>query len=145
MTITKNTRSRLYEIAFADILDHIGNEIGNEKMDYFLEHFCRVFSIDYTSLSILKNMYARKMLPNKKERALFAIATKLTLSRLNIDYRTLRKYRREWELNGHPEMQPRVVNEFLKPVIESFVRNYLRMSYDNLFYLNVLKDLDADE
>lgn len=145
MIITKNTRSRLYEIAFADILDHIAKEIGNEKTDYFLEHFCRVFSIDYTSLSILKNMYARKMLPNKKERALFAIATKLTLSRLNIDYRTLRKYRREWELNGHPEMQPRVVNEFLKPVIESFVRNYLRMSYDNLFYLNVLKDLDADE
>ena len=53
LPLTSNTLERFYEIAFVRILDNIIKTMPNEKLDYFLEHFCKVFDMDFTSISIL--------------------------------------------------------------------------------------------
>jgi hypothetical protein len=141
-SITDNTRARLYEIAFTEIIAKLNEIVGNEKTDYFLEHFCKMYEIDFTSISIVKNMYAKRMRPNKREIALFSIITRTPMKQLKIDYRTLMKYRREWVLNGNPQLFPNVVNEFLKPAIQKLVDSYLELMYDSLFYLKNIRSVN---
>lgn len=142
---TKNTVNRLYEIAFESIIANLNENVGNERVDYFLEHFCNLFTIDYTSISILKNMYLKKMRPNKREKVLYATATHTPFAKTRIDYRTIKKYRDEWELLGGAEMQPCVINEYLRPVIKLFVDKYLSLMFDNLWNISYIKGIEMDE
>jgi hypothetical protein len=144
MRIDENTKTRLYEIGFYEILDNLTQSVGNEKVDYFLEHFCKMFDMDFTSISIVKNMYFKRMRPDKREHSLFFKFTEMPLSKLKIDYRTYRKYRKDWELSGMPQLQPNIVNEFLKPEIKKFVDNYIRLMYDNLYYIKRLGEIDFE-
>jgi len=142
MEVSNNTRLRLYELAFSMIIKNLSETIGNEKLDYFMETFCKTFAIDFTSMQIVKNMYAKKMQPTKRELALYCIYTKTPYNRIAVDYRTLRKYRKEWEINGKPEMQPHVINSFLQPIIKSFVDSYLSLMYDNLVYIKEMRKFE---
>jgi len=137
----KNTINRLYEIAFVSILDNLTIGVGNDKLDYFLEHFTKVFDIDFTSIGIVKNMYALRMQPTKREVALFQVITKSPIKLSPVDYRTQLKYRKEWALNGTPQLQPHIVNEFLKPAIKKFVDNYIKLMFDDLAFIKVLGGL----
>lgn len=141
MEISNNTRARLYEVAFSLIVNNIKEAVGDEKLDYFLEHFCTTFKLDFTSVGIIKNMYAKKMLPNKRELALYCMFTGAPLNKIPVDYRTLRKYRYEWKLHGAPDLMPHVVNNFLQPVIKDFVDDYLKLMYDDLHYIKQLRKL----
>jgi hypothetical protein len=138
--LNDNTLARLYEIAMAEMLHNIKVAVGAENVDYFLEHFCRMFKIDFTTMSIIKNMYASKIRPTKREHALFAMVTDMPLKRLQIDYRTLRKYVREMEVNGLG-LFPHVINDFMKPVIRVFVESYITLMYDNLFFVKQLTEM----
>jgi hypothetical protein len=144
-TPDKNTYHRLYEIAFYKLLERIKNTTGNENFDYYLENFSRVFSIDYTSLGIIKNMYFTRMTPTKRELALYGVITHTPLNHLKIDYRTLRKYRGQWLVSGTPQLQPHIVNEFLRPVIKMFVDSYLTLMYDDLNYIKTLRGFKLDD
>lgn len=137
-TPDKNTLNRLNEIGFVHILDNLTTAVGNDKLDYFLEHFCKMFDIDFTSISIVKNMYGLRMKPNKRELALFGVITGMPLNLSPIDYRTLRKYRKAWSLEGTPQLQPHIVNEYLIPVIKKFVDSYIKLMFDNLYFIKTL-------
>lgn len=136
-----NTINRLYEIAFVSILDNLTLGVGNDKLDYFLEHYTKVFDIDFTSIGIVKNMYATRMKPTKREVALFQVITKSPIKLSPVDYRTQLKYRKEWALNGTPQLQPHIVNEFLKPAIKKFVDSYIKLMFDDLAFIKVLGGL----
>jgi hypothetical protein len=140
----KNTINRLYEIAFVSILDNLTIGVGNDKLDYFLEHFTKVFDIDFTSIGIVKNMYALRMQPTKREMALFQVITKSPIKLSPIDYRTQLKYRKEWALNGTPQLQPHIVNEFLKPAIKKFVDNYIKLMFNDLAFIKVIGGLNDE-
>jgi hypothetical protein len=145
MEISKNTYARLYEIAFDTIMLNIHKSIKTENVDYFLESFCRVYGIDYTSISIIKNMYAVKMKATKRDIGLFAYLTNMPRTRLTIDYRTMTKYVREWHSHGFPELQPLIINTHLQPSIKAFVDAYISLMFDDLPYLAILPQIDSKE
>lgn len=140
-TPNDSTINRLYEIAFVSILDNLVIAIGNEQVDNFLEFFSKIYDIDFTSIGIVKNMYWVRMKPTKREMALFQVITRSPIKLSPIDYRTQLKYRREWTLNGTPQLQPHIVNEFLKPAIKKFVDSYIRLMFDDLAFIKVLGGL----
>lgn len=142
--IDENTKARLYEIGFYEILDNLSKSVGNEKVDFFLEHFCKMFDMDFTSISIVKNMYLRRMRPDKREHSLFFAVLKMPIELLKVDYRTYSKYRKDWILSGTPQLQPHIINEFLKPEIKRFVDNYINLMYNNLHYIKRLGDIDIE-
>lgn len=142
MELNKETLERLNEIAMVLILDNIFKTMNNEKIDYFLEHFCRAFEIDFTTISIIKNMYYKRIKPDKREVALFSLYTDRPFTKLPIDYRTFKKYKDEWEINGKPALRPMLVNQYFPPVIKAFVKAFVGLMYDDLFYI---KELDKYE
>jgi hypothetical protein len=142
MDMTSNTLERLYEIAFQRILTNMGSGIPNEKLDYFLESFCKVFEIDYTSMSIIKNMYTKRLTPNKREVAIFSKVLNIPIVNLPIDYRTYRKYIKQWKISGSVELQPHIINSYLKPVIKLFVDKYISLMYNDISFIKYLKDID---
>lgn len=142
MELNKETLERLNEIALTIIFDNIFEKIPNEKIDYFLEHFCRAFEIDFTSISIIKNMYYKRIKPNKREVALFTLYTNRPFTKLPIDYRTFKKYKDEWEINGKPALRPMLVNQYFPPVIKAFVKAFVSLMYDDLMYI---KEIDKYE
>jgi hypothetical protein len=135
MELNSNTIERMYEISFYNIMQNINKNVGNEKIDFLLEHLCIAFEVDYTSISILKNMYTRKLAPTKREVAIYLKVTQTPMERMPIDYRTYRKYVKQWELTGSVNLNPVVYNNFLKPVIKSFVDKYINLMYDELSYI----------
>jgi hypothetical protein len=145
LTLTPNTLERFYEIAFVQILDNMVKVVANEKLDYFLEHLCKVLDIDYTSMSILRNMYYPKMKPTKIEIAMFSKLTDVPMARLPIDYRTYRKYARRWEATKLAELNPYIVNAFLKPVVKKFVDDYINLMFDDLFFIKAIKGVKPIE
>lgn len=134
-----NTRARLYEIAFYTIINSIGERVGREKLSYFLEYFCNTFEIDFTSINILVNMYLGKMKPSKRDLALFVEHTGMPHSLTPLDKRTLRKYRKEWQLRGHPPMMPSVFNAFLQPTVKKFVVMYASLMFTEVRYIKNLE------
>lgn len=142
MELNKETLERLNEIALTLIFDNIFKTMPNEKIDYFLEHFCRAFEIDFTTISIIKNMYYKRIKPDKREVALFALYTDRPFTKLPIDYRTFKKYKDEWEINGKPAMRPMLVNQYFPPVIVAFVKAFVGLMYEDLMYI---KELDKYE
>lgn len=144
MELNSNTIERMYEISFHNIIQSMHKNIGNEKIDFLLEHLCIAFDVDYTSISILKNMYARKLAPNKREIAIYLKLTGTPMERMPIDYRTYRKYVREWELTGSVHLNPLVINSFLKPVIKSFVDKYINLMFDELYYIKKITLLTSE-
>lgn len=142
MEISKKTKERLYEVAITLIFQNIFTRINGEKVDYFLEHFCRTFDIDFTTISIIKNMYYKRIMPTKRDVALFALYTGVPFTKLPIDYRTMKKYKDEWDINGKPEMMPLIVNNYFPPVIEKFVKVFTNLMFDDLYYI---KELSKDE
>jgi hypothetical protein len=135
MELSRATIERLNEIALTMILDNIFQKMNNEKIDYFLEHFCRAYAIDFTTISIIKNMYYKRIKPNKREIALFSLYTDRPFTKLPIDYRTFKKYKDEWEINGQPELRPMLVNQYFPPVIKAFVNAFISLMYDDLVYI----------
>ena len=144
MELNKETLERLNEIALTLILDNMFNTMPNEKIDYFLEHFCRAFGIDFTSVSIIKNMYYKRIKPNKREVALFTLYTNRPFTKLPIDYRTFKKYKDEWEINGKPPLRPMLVNQYFPPVIKAFVKSFVNLMYDDLMYIKEINNYEIE-
>ena len=145
MELTSNTYERFYEIAFVKIFSNLSRDMPNDKLDYFLENFCKVYDIDYTSMSIIINMYLKKMVPSKMEVALFSKITDIPIVKLPLDYRTYRKYVKMWELGGKVELHPNIINAYLKPVIKTFVDKFIGLMYDDIAFIKHLKEVDTNE
>lgn len=145
LILNSETLERFYEIAFVRILDNIIKTTPNEKLDYFLEHFCKVYDIDFTSMSILKNMYYPKMRPTKMEISIFTWGTGLPRFKLPIDYRTFRKYVKNWKIEGQTKLNPYIVNAFLKPVVKKFVDIYVKLMFDDLEFVKRITEVKLDE
>lgn len=80
------------------------------------------------------------MRPTKMEVAMFSKLTDVPMVRLPIDYRTYRKYARRWEATGLAELNPYIVNSFLKPVVKKFVDDYINLMFDDLFFIKEIKE-----
>lgn len=145
MELSKKTQERLYEIAITLILDNILSKMKGDKVDYFLEHFCRTFDIDFTTISIIKNMYYKKITPTKRDVAMFSLYTGVPFTKLPIDYRTMKKYKDEWDINGKPEMTPLIVNNYFPPVIEKFVKTFTGLMFDDLSYIKELSKYENEK
>lgn len=143
--ITPNTYERLYEIAFYKVFANLTRDMPNEKLDYFLEHFCKVYEIDFTSISILKNMYLKKLAPTKSEVAIFNRITEVPIEQVPLDYRTYRKYVKEWVIGGKVELHPLIINAYMRPTIKLFVNSFLGLMYDDIWFIHNLRKVKADE
>ena len=139
MELSFNTIDRLYEISFAEIMFTLSKHMPSEKVDYFLEHFCKVFDMDFTSIGILRNMYVKKLAPSKLEIAVYCELAHVPIKEMPIDYRTFLKHRKVWVLGGKINLQPRVVNGFLTPVIKKFVDTYCSLMFENTRFIVNLK------
>jgi len=140
------TRKRLIEIAFYNIYTHMTAVVADTYLEMYLQTLCRIFEIDYTSITIIQNMYMRKLKPNKRDMSLFAILVDMPYKRIPVDYRTLRKYKKEYEMEGRPAMFPKLRNEALREDVTKFVKHYLAFYNDDLEYMRNIKlesDLDA--
>jgi hypothetical protein len=144
MELSSNTIERLYEISFKEIMDNLLKYIPNEKLDYFLEHFCKVFDMDFTSIGILRNMYLKKLSPSKLEIAVYCELANVPIKEMPIDYRTFLKHRKVWALGGKVNLQPKVVNGFLQPVIKKFVDLYSSLMYENVRFIVNLKHMKGN-
>jgi hypothetical protein len=145
LTLTTRTIERFYEIAFVNILQNLGKDMPNEKIDYFLEHFCKMYDIDFTSISLIKNMYAKKMRPNKKEISIFTKAMNIPRFKLPIDYRTYSKYIKNWFLNKEVELNPHIVNAFLKPALKKFVESFVGLMHNDLEYIKKVVEVKPND
>ncbi len=145
MELTIKTKERLNEIALTLILDNLNKNMPNDKIDYFLEHFCRAYSIDFTTISIIKNMYYLRIKPKKKEIAMFCIFANVPFSKLPMDYRTFKKYKLEWKLNGFPELMPLIVNNYFPAIIEKFVKSFVSIFYDELRYVKEIINIEKKD
>jgi hypothetical protein len=143
--ITKNNYDRFYEIAFYRVFTNFMRDIPNEKLDYFLEHYCKVFEIDFTTISILKNMYLKKLAPTKLELAVFNRIIEVPVADVPLDYRTYRKHIKAWVKGGGEGLNPMIVNAHMKPILKKFVDSFITLMYDDITFLKNLQRIKLDE
>ena len=143
--ITRNNYDRFYEISFFRVFANLMRDIPNEKLDYFLEHFCRVFEIDFTTISILKNMYLKKLAPTKMELAVFNRIIEVPVVDVPLDYRTYRKHIKGWVKSGGEGLNPMIVNAHMKPIIKKFVDSFIGLMYDDIAFIKNLQRIKIDE
>jgi len=143
--ITRNNYDRFYEIAFHRVFANLMRDIPNEKLDYFLEHYCKVFEIDYTTISILKNMYLKKLGPSKSELAVFNRIIRVPVADVPLDYRTYRKHIKLWVKGGASGLNPMIVNAVMKPVIKKFVDSFISLMYDDIAFIKNLKGIKLND
>lgn len=125
---------RFYEIGYYLVMTHLKEAIANEKFQLFIENFCRVFDIDYTSISIANSRFLARLKPDNFERSNFAGYFGLELKALGLDYRTIRKHRRDFE-KGKGHIYPRTLDKFMRQDMRDFVKYFLRLFPSDAFYL----------
>ena len=104
----------------------IKDKVPNEKFYLFLENFCRVFEIDYTSISIANSQFVDKLKPDKVEKTIYAIMVGAKLKDLGLDYRTIRAHKKK-VVSGKHELFPRILNRFVIDDLRKFVRSFLSL------------------
>ena len=137
------TRKRFIEIAFYNIYAHILKAVGDTYTEMYLQTFCKIYDIDYSSITILRNMYLRKMRPTKRELSIFATLVKMPYKLIPVDYRTIRAHKRQYYEEGEPNLYPVVRNEALRGDIKLFVERYLKFYPNELSYLRFL-EMESD-
>lgn len=133
-------KQRISEIAFYEIYTHLKRSVPNEKLFLFIESLSRIFSVDYTSLSIAITQFINKIKPTKKEKVILAMLSGVQLNTLGVDYRTIRSYRSQLD-SGSLVLQPRIINRFLVDELRKFVIAYLNLFVKNAEYLHQYKTL----
>jgi len=133
-------KQRISEIAFYEIYTHLKRSVPNEKLFLFIESLSRIFSVDYTSLSIAITQFINKIKPTKKEKVILAMLSGVQLNTLGVDYRTIRSYRSQLD-SGSLVLQPRLINRFLVDELRKFVIAYLNLFINNAEYLYQYKTL----
>jgi len=125
---------RFYEIGYYIVMTHLRQTIANEKLQLFIENFCRVFNIDYTSISIANANFLYKLKPTNYERSNFAAYFGLQLSTLNLDYRTIRSHRKLFQ-KGEGHIYPRTIDKYMRQDMREFVRQFIRLYPSDALYL----------
>lgn len=115
-------------------MTHIKDAIPNERFELFIENFCRVFEIDYTSISIANSTYLSKLVPNNFERSVFAVYFGLTLKNLGLDYRTIRTHNKRFQ-EGEGKVFPRTLDKYMRQDMRKFVASFVRLYPEDGFYL----------
>ena len=133
-------KQRISEIAFYEIYTHLKRSVPNEKLFLFIESLSRIFSVDYTSLTIAITQFVNKIKPTKKEKVILAMESGVQLNTLGVDYRTIRSYRKQLE-DGSFSLQPRIINRFLVDELRKFVVAYLNLFVKDAEYLHQYKKL----
>lgn len=133
-------KQRISEIAFYEIYTHLKRSVPNEKLFLFIESLSRIFSVDYTSLTIAITQFVNKIKPTKKEKVILAMVSGVQLNTLGVDYRTIRNYRKQLE-DGSFSLQPRIINRFLVDELRKFVVAYLNLFVKDAEYLHQYKKL----
>jgi len=133
-------KQRISEIAFYEIYTHLKRSVPNEKLFLFIESLSRIFSVDYTSLTIAITQFVNKIKPTKKEKVILAMLSGVQLNTLGVDYRTIRSYRSQLD-SGSLVLQPRIINRFLVDELRKFVIAYLNLFVKNAEYLHQYKTL----
>lgn len=133
-------KQRISEIAFYEIYTHLKRSVPNEKLFLFIESLSRIFSVDYTSLTIAITQFVNKIKPTKKEKVILAMVSGVQLNTLGVDYRTIRSYRKQLE-DGSFSLQPRIINRFLVDELRKFVVAYLNLFVKDAEYLHQYKKL----
>lgn len=133
------TRQRFSEIAFYNIYTHMRKVIVDTYFEMYVQTLCRVFDIDYTSITILQNMYLRKMKPSKYELAIFATLVNMPYKNIPVDYRTIRKYKKRYYDEGEPHLYPRVRNKMVLEDLVKFVKAYTGFYNNDLEYIRNLE------
>ncbi len=132
-------KQRISEIAFYEIYTHLKRSVPNEKLVPFIESLSRIFSVDYTSLTIAITQFVNKIKPTKKEKVILAMQSGVQLNTLGVDYRTIRSYRKQLE-DGSFTLQPRIINRFLVDELRKFVVAYLNLFVKDAEYLHQYKN-----
>lgn len=116
----------MVEVMYFHIYHQIKEKVPNERFYLFLESFCRVFDIDYTSISIANTQFIGKLKPDKIEKTIYAITVGSKLKDLGLDYRTIRSHKKKVE-SGQHELFPRIMNRYVIDDLRKFVRSFLSL------------------
>ena len=138
--MTERQKQRLSEIAFYEIYFHLKDSVPNERLFLFIESLSRIFSVDYTSLTIAITQFIKKIKPTKEEKVILAVLSGVKLKTLGLDYRTIRSYKKRLE-TGDISLYPRIINRFLVDELRKFVVAYLNLFPENAIYLHEYKIL----
>ena len=138
--MTERQKQRLSEIAFYEIYFHLKESVPNERLFLFIESLSRIFSVDYTSLTIAITQFIKKIKPTKEEKVILAVLSNVKLKTLGLDYRTIRSYKKRLE-TGDISLYPRIINRFLVDELRKFVVAYLNLFPENATYLHEYKTL----
>ena len=138
--MTERQKQRLSEIAFYEIYFHLKESVPNERLFLFIESLSRIFSVDYTSLTIAITQFIKKIKPTKEEKVILAVLSGVKLKTLGLDYRTIRSYKKRLE-TGDISLYPRIINRFLVDELRKFVVAYLNLFPENATYLHEYKTL----
>jgi len=99
-----------------------------------------MFDIDYTSITILQNMYFKKVKPSKYELAIFATLVNMPYKMIPVDYRTVRKYKEKYYANGEPHLYPRIRNKIVLEDMIKFIKAYTIFYNKDLEYIRCLNE-----
>lgn len=126
MFLPEKAEQRMVEVMYFYVYHQIKAKVPNEKFYLYLESFCRVFDIDYTSISIANTQFVDKLKPDKIEKTIFGIMVGAKLKDLGLDYRTIRSHKRKVESGKH-ELFPRIMNRYVIDDLRKFVRSFLSL------------------
>lgn len=141
------TKNRMFEVLFYLIMNKVKTAIVSENREYFLENFCRVMSVDYTSITILMNMWLSKLAPVNEDYAVLAYYGIIRKSDAPMDIRTLRKYTKRFEEHGLQDRHPITTNTYLVEDLNKFVLKYISLFSDiGIKYQVLVEEMgDGDE
>ena len=142
--MTAITRQRLYEIAFYNIYTHMSKVVVDTYLEMYLQTLCRIFDVDYTSITILQNMYLRKMKPTKFEMSIFATLVQMPYKLIPVDYRTIRKHKEQYYAEGEPQLFPKVRNKMVLEDLEKFVKAYTTFYSGELEYIRYIEGVEVN-
>jgi hypothetical protein len=126
MKLPEKAEQRMVEVMYFHLYHQIKDSVPNEKFYLFVENFCRVFDIDYTSISIVNTQFLPKLVPDKIEKTIYAIMVGAKLKDLGLDYRTIRSHKKKVESGKH-ELFPRILNRYLIDDMRNFVKRFLSL------------------
>jgi hypothetical protein len=126
MKLPEKAEQRMVEVMYFHLYHQIKESVPNEKFYLFVENFCRVFDIDYTSISIVNTQFLPKLVPDKIEKTIYAIMVGAKLKDLGLDYRTIRSHKKKVESGKH-ELFPRILNRYLIDDMRNFVKRFLSL------------------
>lgn len=135
MRLPEKAEQRMVEIMYFHIYHQIKDSVPNEKFHLYFESFCRVFDLDYTSISIVNNQFIDKLIPEKIEKTIYAITVGSKLKDLGLDYRTIRAHKKKVEKKEH-ELYPRIMNRFILDDLRKFVRRYLSLFVEDAPFMH---------